>query len=227
MPAERIAVYTAIFGGFDLLRPDPPLIPGIDYICFTDDRDSASSGWRIEYSEPRYADPRLSAKLFKCNPHLVLPDYRHTVWIDGNIWIKPKARRGKGSLVADFMQPLDDGGLVLLKHPTRTSIFEEADASLTGDKYSGQRIREQVEHYRSCGFPGNGLCAGGVLVRDSRNPQIRDFNERWMEENVRWSIQDQLSLAYLVWKLRMRPVVLPYQVGRNPYFWLRPHRSHL
>lgn len=50
---ERVAVYTAIYGGYDTLREQPEM-PGVDFVCFTDDPGLRSSRWRV-----------LSATLFE------------------------------------------------------------------------------------------------------------------------------------------------------------------
>lgn len=53
-----IAVYTAIYGGYDPLREQPE-IPGVEYICFTDDPTLKAKPWRVEYQAPRYEHPNL------------------------------------------------------------------------------------------------------------------------------------------------------------------------
>jgi hypothetical protein len=48
-----------------------------------------------------------------------------------------------------------------------------------------------------------------------------------MRENERWTYQDQLSLPYLLWKLRMEPGIIPYNLWDNPLFGFVPHASDL
>jgi Protein of unknown function (DUF616) len=208
----RIALYTSIFGGYDKLA-EPPRCPGVDYFCFTEDESVSSDVWQIVASPPRYEHPRLAAKWFKMHPHLVLSDYRYTIWIDGSLRLKSE------TFAEEVMRCLGVNGLALLKHPARDNIFDEAEHSATRPKYDGQPVREQVAHYRSCGFRSeNVLYCGGLLVRDNEVAAIRSLNEAWMAENLSWSWQDQLSLPYLTWHLDITPDVMPYDLYDNDLF---------
>ena len=46
-------------------------------------------------------------------------------------------------------------------------------------------------------------------MRDNENERIRRLNEMWMEENLRWTYQDQISLPYLFWRLGIAPARSP------------------
>jgi hypothetical protein len=212
----RVAVYTAIFGGYDRLWGCLPN-PDADFFCFTDDPSLDRMPWKTVPSPARFDHPRLSAKWFKMHPHLALPDYERTIWIDGSIKVRSPEFAG------ELLRWLGDSGVALLRHPRRSDIFSEAEASLKMSRYAGQPIREQIEHYRAEGFGShNGLFAGGVIVRDSGNPAIRELNEAWMEEILRWSYQDQLSLPYVLWRLGITPDVMPHGL-HNPFFRLIGH----
>ena len=70
----------------------------------------------------------------------------------------------------------------------------------------------------------------GLLVRDNEDERIRRLDEMWMEENVRWSYQDQISLAYLFWRLGIEPGVIPLTGGPlqdNDLFSIERHRTEL
>jgi DNA polymerase-1 len=58
---------------------------------------------------------------------------------------------------------------------------------------------------------GFGLWACGAIVWRNSD-KARQFGHAWHEENVRWSIQDQVSFPYLVWKLRPNFGVFPAEV---------------
>jgi hypothetical protein len=71
-------------------------------------------------------------------------------------------------------------------------------------KYGGQFIPEQMGAYREAGHPEHwGLIQSTVLVRRD-NPRTRAMNEAWWDAIVQWSIQDQLSLPYILRKLTKR-----------------------
>ena len=82
----KIAVYTSIFGKYDVLHEDQFKMEGVDYLCFTDE-DLKSNTWNIIKSIPLYNDPNRNAKKYKILPHRYLKDYDYSVWIDGNILV--------------------------------------------------------------------------------------------------------------------------------------------
>ena len=61
----------------------------------------------------------------------------------------------------------------------------------------------------------HGLFAGGVIARRRDDPVIRRLNEMWLEENVRFTYQDQLSLPFLLWKLDVHPAIFPQHLWRT------------
>jgi hypothetical protein len=217
---SRIAVYTAIYGGYDSLRAHPEA-PGVDLVCFTDDPNLRSSNWRVVHSRPRYEHPRMSAKWFKMHPHEALPEYRRTVWIDGSVQV----------LSADFCEvvlgAVSADGLSLFRHPIRDSVRAEAEFSAARRKYLGLPLREQVSHYQAKGFPDDrGLWACTVIGRENVH-KTRRLGRLWMRENVRWTYQDQLSLPYLLWRLDMQPGAIPGGLRDDTLFTIERHASNL
>lgn len=217
-----MAVYTAIFGGYDTLLPQPDC-PDVDYVCFTDSDDLvAPPNWRIERRRPRYRHPRLSAKWFKMHPDKELPAHRYTIWIDGCLKIT------SDSFVEEAISALNGSGIALFRHPDRDNIVDEVAASVPMAKYAGLSLAAQVQHYQRCGFQlSSGLYACALIVRDGATQQISDLNRMWMDENVRWTYQDQLSFPYVCWKLDLSPGVIPYNFWENPLFDRLPHLSDL
>jgi hypothetical protein len=205
-------VYTALFGNYDTL-PGQPRVPGIPFVCFTDDPALRAPGWEIRLRRPRYPHPRLAAKWYKLLAHRALPGARHAIWIDACV-----ALTGPGA-VARLLGALGPSGLALCRHPDRDNIYDEAAASVTLRKYDGLPILEQVEAYRRAGLPDtHGLWAGGVIVRDLARPSIRRLGRWWMRENLRWTYQDQLSLPYVLWRLGIAPDPLPLHMWDNDVF---------
>lgn len=217
---SRAAVYTAIFGGYDTLR-DQPVMPGFDMVCFTDDPSLTSDQWRVEVVRPKQRHPRMSAKWFKTNPHKALPRHEHTVWIDAGIQVQ------RPDFAALVLGAATDTGLSLVRHPVRDRVVDEARFCVDLPKYHGQPMLEQVEHYRSKGFPDeSGLWAGGIIGRDSR-PVVRTLGRRWWRENRRWTWQDQLSLPYLLWRLDLAPGAVPFALGDIEHLRMVAHASEL
>lgn len=228
-----VCIYTSICGGYDDLKPQPEQTLPCDFVCFTDepDRMSASPWLVVPMPLDPKATPRFRAKLPKVRPHAAFAtiaaasghrtDYDFTIWIDGSIQI----------LRAEFAERLiaaaAEPGIALVVHPYRDCIYDEAPASLappTAHKYVGMRLLDQVERYRAGGYPEhNGLYALGVIARNMRNPVVRAVDEAWWDEIVRWSVRDQLSLPYALWKRGGRCATLELNVWRNDLFETWPH----
>jgi hypothetical protein len=206
----KMAVYTAIFGSYDELKPQPTT-PGTDFYCFTDDPDLEMKPWKVRLAKRHHHNPRLAAKWYKMFPHRALPSYRYTLYIDGSIQLSSQES------VLILFSYIGASGLALLRHPDRNNVYDEANFSAQMPKYEGLPLREQVESYRRMGLPpGHGLYAGGILVRDRDVGKNRRFGRCWWRENLRWTYQDQLSLPYVLWRLGVRPHVMPHNLWSNP-----------
>lgn len=208
---ERLAIYTAVYGGYDTLPAAVEQDVDVDWICFTDDPELQVDGWRVELAQGRYEHPRMSAKWFKARPDLALPGYRWTIWIDANMQVDSPA-------FAREARALAPSGLGVFRHPQRSCIYREARASArtAPGKYTDQPLLEQVESYRAEGFPArSGLFALGTIARDRDVQQVRDLGAMWLHECERWSYQDQLSFPVVAWRLGLRPSVFPFHQHRH------------
>lgn len=207
--ADRRAVYTAIFGGYDVLQDLPPGIEqsGADFVCFTDDATLTHPQWDVRHIAPPHAHPRMAAKHFKCLPHAVLPDHEETLWVDGRFRIEDPA------FPSEALAYLDAAPLALFLHPERGCIYDEAIVSQSMPKYAGLDIDGQMATYRAEGYPTRGgLYAGGILARRDC-AEMRAANGQWMAECLRWTYQDQLSLPVVLRRCGLAPVVF------RQYLW--------
>lgn len=217
----RVAVYTAIAGGYDDLKPHPE-IPDVDFIAFTD--GPPADGWEVRPIEcqptedQRVEHPRDVAKFYKLFPHVALPDHDFTVWIDGSHEIQSE------TFVFDCMAAVMDAGIAVYEHPWRQCIYDEAVASLDLVKYQGLPITEQVDAYRAEGHPEKwGLYATGTMAR-ANTPAVAALMADWWAEMGRWTYQDQLSLPVVCRRRDIRPDTFPcHQVFNNQWTAIRPH----
>lgn len=209
-------VYTAIYGGYDPLRPHPDH-PGVDeWVCYTDDPTLEMEGWRVVVEAPKYPHPRLAAKWRKCHPPA-----GNTLWIDGSVWIQ------NTDIIEAALDNLGWAEMTMFAHPNRDCIFPEVEASVGMAKYAGleDAMRRQVNHYRANGWKENaGLWASTVIGRrDVKN--VREFGAAWFAHCETFSYQDQLSLPYLLDRYGVRVAPLPYSLTNNPWFLWCGHNS--
>jgi hypothetical protein len=236
----HVCVYTAIFGDYDELKPIPEQDVACDCVCFTDNPLVRNPGkWRIIHA-PVLLDqhPRIRARFFKILHDRVFKEarladptsllqrffrgrtrYDRTIWIDGSIQIKSSA------FAREFTDYIGPSGWSMFIHPNRNCIYTEAEVSKTMAKYFDQPIDEQIEAYRTEGYPvENGLVATGLIAR-STSADLTAINEGWWNENIRWSYQDQLSLPLVLWRLGRRYDPVQKNLWTNEWFDWIPHRS--
>lgn len=198
--APRIAVVTAMVGGKDRLLDPAFVAPGVDYLAFTD-APVDSGVWRRREiprwsDDPRFA-ARRDAKLPKILASLVLPEYDFSIWQDANILLRADPREIVARSLGD-----GDACLAAFRHASRDCVYEEAKIVLGVRLDHADRVRAQMRHYRTCGFPPNGgLVSCRFLVRRHR-PETVAMDLAWWEQICRFSSRDQLSLPYVLHRLR-------------------------
>lgn len=205
-----VAVVCSVYGDYDTVVAPPA---GFDDAVLVTDRTHDVDGWRQVILPAGGRHPRLAAKLPKCRPEL-FTSCEASVWVDGNI------RPTGGDLRGAAEKHLASGDVVAWEHPEdRSCLVEEAAYCHDWPKYVKYPLLEQAAHYVADGMPERwGLYACGLLARRHTSASSA-FGVAWLQENDRWSIQDQLSFPYVAWKLGIRPVTWEADYASNP--WVR------
>lgn len=222
----NVAVYTCLFGGYDQLLTPLQRSPNCDYYCFTDDATLTSDFWQIRLlmaddsanaaSTP--ADPQRFSRQPKILPHRYFPDYDASLYLDANLLLI-------GDLDDYIARYHRHSPLLLLKHGERDCLYEELQACLEGQRDDPATMIQQVERYRSEGFPPHfGLAVGSFIYREHNNPQVIALMELWWQELSQGSKRDQLSLSYCLWKQNVSADFYYGNNWNNDYFIWLPHR---
>jgi hypothetical protein len=201
----KTCLYTAIFGDYETLK-DPIIIDGLDYVCFTDNKNLKSNVWDIRYIEaPTDQPPSLFYKNIKCLSHEYLPEYDTTIWLDANFVIRDK------NYLNYLIENFKSNKIMVYKHVClagmpRDCAYEEGKYSMTMGKYSKEKISSQLNEYEHLHeFPKhNGLYQSGFIMRNNRDEDVIEFNKFWLNEIQRFGRvfpQCQVSLAFTLWKL--------------------------
>ena len=221
---NNTAVYTCVTNGFDHQRSQV-MIPGVDYYYFTDgiNNPHPSIGWKVVLIPDDFMpnlDHRRRAKIFKVYPFLVetLQKYKYTIWIDGSMQIVSK------SFVPEVISFLNNGLVISPHFDGRHCAYGEA--IIRPKKYASEPLDEQVAFYRQEGFPAEyGLYECGIIARDMTNLKVRDLCEIWLNQNMDWSYQDQVSLPYVLWKTGFTPDVLPKSFRFMNWIIINAHKT--
>lgn len=210
----RVALITACYGAYDPVRSLPEWHGFDDAVCISDGRVEVGEGWR-HVVEPSEELPRLAAKRPKMMPWL-FTDCDAAVWLDASFEI---VDRGFAAWTRAHLVVND---FVVWLHPEgRFDLRDEAAVCWDWPKYAGFDMRGQVAHYVAEGMPERwGLFACGT-VGWVFTEEAKRLGRFWYGENVRWSIQDQVSLPYLLWREGKRFGVWQGNEYRNRYLRLR------
>lgn len=227
-----LKAYTAIAGGYDILRhtgrdPDDPR-----FVCFSDSAYLPGRvppyrylGWEIRpiaWGHPGHAlhalSPRMRAKRHQIMPHLDFPEADYSLYMDGTH--VPVAGYRLERLAEVFLRDTD---LATFVNPHRQCAYVEAAACIASGLDATDVIRQQMRRYRAEGFPRDHGLAGITMLLRRHTPAVRAFNELWWEEVQRGSTRDQLSFPYVAWKLGLEWTPIPGHCYYSSLFTYVPH----
>lgn len=213
-----LTLVTAVYGDYDDIAPLPADHGFDDAVLVTGSPDLAVPGWRTVYV-PGTGRHRLDAKTPKLAPWRFMET-------DASVWIDGSAEVVDGGLRAW----IDEHPLAELRawpHPEpRSCLYDEATYCQDWPKYAREPLREQTASYRAAGMPEQfGLWACGTLYW-RHTARAKAFGEAWLLEQYRWSIQDQVSLPFLLWSRAGQIDFGPFAGHEyaNPFLRWRPHR---
>jgi len=203
---ERGVLYTCLFGFSEPLNelPDVALEDGVDKICFTDDAKLTSRTWQIRVIEGTLLDAVRSSKRIKILAHRYLSAYKKSLYIDNTVRLKRPATE----LFEQYLRS-DAAPLVCFAHPERSCIYDEATAVLGLGYDDPARVRRQIAHYRSIGYPvEGGLFKGAFLLRRHHDPALIACMESWFEQVLVHSYRDQISMPVVFKQHALSPSLI-------------------
>ena len=214
------AIYTAIFNNYDLVKRPKYVNKGYDYYLFTDLDTYKSQFKNIDGSVYNLVIMRdvinglMQAKDIKINPEKYLDKYDSSIYVDGSF-----------VQVGDVDRFLNESKNTyqMCRHPRRDCAYEESKICLNQRLDVPAKIESQIQKYNKEGFPANyGLCMGGIIAR-THNKKAKKINSLWWREIVSGSKRDQLSINYVLWRLKETIGVSDYDGNVDSIFKLSPH----
>lgn len=225
MTTPSVAVVTSIYGGYDHLAAPPTQDMDAEWLCVTDRPDLDGQGsWKVIH-EPKAGavHPRLAAKVPKCLPRLYT-GADVVVWIDGS------CRFHAADTLRRLVMANPLAHLSQFAHPDRDCVYDEGAFSALLPKYIDTPVPDQMAQYHVDGHPPHwGLWATGVIVWNFTHGvgQLVRFGMEWLTEQLRWTIQDQVSEAVVLRRRGLRPSLLPGNLWQNDLVGWAPHNSGL
>lgn len=187
----------------------------VPFICFTDIPDLKSDTWEIRpFSLMFPGDPSRSARLVKLCPHLFLPEFEESLYIDNRV----RLRKPPEDVFDDLLRAQDDATFLL--HPYRESVRDEFEAVRDGHSLEAPWVLdEQLAHYQAHRSESLELrpSKGGFMLRHHNRPRVVAAMELWMAHVLRFSRRDQLSGRVAFAEAGWSPRLLDIDIRDNPY----------
>lgn len=194
---NRNVVYTSLVGNYDSLTNPEYIMPNWDYVCFSNDiKKSNENIWEIRPIPFKHADNTILSRYSKINPHLVLPEYEYSLYIDANIeFLDNSIERRITELINN------DVIISAIPHPFRNCIYQEAQICIELGLDPRRKIEKQIKFLKDEKYPeNNGLFENGLILRRHNDPLISSMGKDWWDLLLRFSRRDQLSFGYVLWK---------------------------
>lgn len=225
---KKLVIYTAIIGSsYDQLLQPLSIRDDVDYICYVKKGTitvAANGIWQIKEVDYDNRDNTRIARYVKMHPHVLLPNYEYSLWIDGNVQIIDK------SIYNIIDGKINNDVLVSsLSHPHTNCCYDDAYICIASHKDNIWRILAQIAFLKIHRFPKNfGLYETNVLFRNHISKKVVEFNEAWWSLLSRFSRRDQLGCTYC-----MRKVGIPmdyfldkgYCARNSTLFKYYPHKT--
>jgi len=203
---KKTIVYSALFAEENLPLSDVGAFcektesyNDTEFIAFTNRRDIKSDKWKIKYVDLKESSPRVDARYYKMNSHKVLPDHNTSIWMDSQFYIT----RNPQEIINERLIK-NQASIAIHHHGDINNLVREANSQAFVYKNDDPEIcLNQLLQYYKEGFPVMGYhhFETGVLIRIN-NKTTQAFNEMWWEQINKYSLRDQISCPYVVWKMR-------------------------
>lgn len=195
---KEIAIYTCVAGKYDNVVEPEYISEECDYYLISDVKPEKLNVYKwidIKSIVPEWVEDNVRRNRYcKINAHSIFPNYKYSIYIDGNISIKGN--------ILHCIKKIGNSGVAAYLHPNHQCIFGEGIRCVIAELDDENIIRTQMDGYKKEGMPENyGQFECGVLVRENR--KVQRLMEMWWKEVFTKSYRDQLSFMYCVWKCGM------------------------
>lgn len=221
---NKYVIYTSLTGGYDNLIQLSCVSDEFDYICFTDavSEQTQNGIWSLRPIPYNTSDKQRLSRYPKMHPHVLLPEYECSIYIDASIDI---INHDLYKIIKEKIQ----NRVVLsgVKHPERDCAYDEYFAVYSHLKDTNFKLlKTEYRLLLNTGFPEHfGQFEAGMILRFHKDERIIRQCEDWWHMVNLYSRRDQLCYTYTLWKNKV-PVDYLEGVGLNrpnPYCKICSH----
>lgn len=205
---HKKVIYTALTGGHDNLKQPTCIAPGWDYICFTDselpaDGTQHTSGvWQLR-TIPFKGGQIEKARRMKILPHIYLPEYEYSVWMDANLCICGE----------EFYEKVDalitaEEKLAMIAHPSRNCVYDELCVCYKTKRITWRQANHHLTYLLDSRMPRHrGLYETNIVFRKHLADELIALDETWWALFAQCSTRDQLSFTPVLRYSPLMPVL--------------------
>ena len=181
--APSLLFFTAAFGPSRPPRTPVGVIPGADYLCFTD-RDFKNPVWNTALTGPIHTDPRVSNRIVKFSDIGKL-DYDYIIYVDSNVLLT-------GEPLDALFSALGSRALGLFEHSRGLTWKTDMLECLRLKKIHPAQLEtlKQPLSILSSLNSSKQYAEGGVLIR-RRGEHAAGILEFWGDLFLRYPVRDQ------------------------------------
>jgi len=194
-------VYTVLTGGYEMLRaPEAESAGGWDFVCLADETPAETDvPWQRRLVPWQSPDSARLSRFPKLNPHIVLPEYKQSLYVDANVRVTDGLLKRADEAVAR-------GAIcAMCRHPDCDCVYREALRALRLTHCEPGKVIAQMRFLMGRNYPEHaGLFQCNIILREHKHPQAVKFSEAWWDMFSRFSRRDQLSVG---WALRESSLV--------------------
>ncbi|MBD5550039.1 MAG: DUF616 domain-containing protein [Lachnospiraceae bacterium] len=197
MGRKKVA-YTCIVGDYDnVFEPGKEVRELFDFYLISDKAPQQSSVYHWinikDVIPSTISDFTRMNRYCKINAHKIFPEYRNSVYYDGNVILEHN--------LDNCFEKLKKTRIGVASPNRWECMYAEAVRLMPQMRDDPEIIYSQMKKYWREGMPEKfGSCWCNVLIREHNNPICVKLMEEWWHEVETQSKRDQLSFPYVLWK---------------------------
>ena len=220
---KKIAVYTCMTGNYDNIKEIKNKEKGIDYYCFTNNKNVKSNTWKVIYIEDKtLSNVELARKTKIMGTPMLNEKYDILVWMDAAVTFKKSIH----DFINQYLNKKDS--FVAFKHGNRNNIKEEMEACFRFNKEEKDKIERLMKFYEEEDYNyDNGLIESTVFIKRPKDRKVKETSNLWFSMIVNYTKRDQLSFNYCIKKTGLKVKWINEKVFDNDWFlWENHNLNH-
>lgn len=197
MSKKDTVIYTCITGEYDDIREPEYISEQCDYYLLSEKQPQKETIFQwIDIKDvipPYISDNIYKNRYCKMKANKIFPQYRYSVYVDGNITITGD--------IAESTKYLKRAKIAVMTMYEKDTVYSQALRCMVQGADYPDRWQKQIRDYWLQGLPESTmayLC--NMLVREHNNPICIKLMDDWWKEFCKYTRRDQISFPYVLWK---------------------------